>query len=63
MGAQMIPYICGHENQWLVKRGTMGVAGEELYQEEFRIVRDNPYAEPLRKALKNLFFYQVSRRL
>lgn len=42
-------FICGHDRNWLVKVGEKGLAGEELYRDEARIVRDNPYAEQFRK--------------
>jgi hypothetical protein len=49
-GSTLSPFLCGHDTTWLVKRGKMGIAGEELYLDELRIVRENPYAEHLQKA-------------
>jgi hypothetical protein len=34
---------CVHEDMWLVKGGVLGIATPELYDDELRIVRDNPY--------------------
>jgi hypothetical protein len=39
---------CVHENNWLVKHGTMGIAPPELYEDELRIVRDNPFEADLK---------------
>ena len=41
-----------HQESWLVKYGTEGVATEELYEDEARIVRDNPYGDALARAFK-----------
>jgi hypothetical protein len=50
LGSTYSPYLCGHDDQWMVKTGRVGVAGDELYQDEYRIVSDNPDAEFLAKA-------------
>ena len=34
---------CVHEGTWLVKGGVLGIATPELYDDELRIVRDNPF--------------------
>lgn len=39
---------CVHEDQWLVKHGTVGIAPPELYEDELRIVRDNPFGAALK---------------
>ena len=50
IGAQLLPQACVHDDHWLVKYGRTGCATPELYAEEERIVRENPYAEPLARA-------------
>jgi hypothetical protein len=39
---------CVHEDKWLVKLGTKGIAPPELYEDELRIVRDNPFEAALK---------------
>jgi hypothetical protein len=43
---------CVHEDNWLVKLGTAGIAPPELYEDELRIVRDNPFEAALRPAFE-----------
>jgi hypothetical protein len=38
-----------HENNWVVKTGPNCIAEEELYKEDSDMVRENPYADKLRK--------------
>lgn len=47
VGNHRIPHWCGHEDRWFVKYGKLGIAPPELYEEEFRIVSDDPYGEPI----------------
>ncbi len=49
VGDQMLGYTCVHDNQWLVKYGKKGIATEEMYEEEYRFVADNPFGPELRK--------------
>ena len=63
MGESLIPYICGHERHWFVKQGTTGIAGEELYEEELQIVRDNRFATPVATRLRNRQHRVRARRL
>jgi hypothetical protein len=49
-GDTLSAFICGHDDTWLVKQGKLGIAGEDLYQDELRIVRDDPHAEQLQTA-------------
>jgi hypothetical protein len=39
---------CVHEDNWLVKYGTEGVAPPDLYEDDLRIVRDNPFEAELK---------------
>ena len=49
VGDEMIGYTCVHDKKWLVKYGKPGIATPELYDDELRIVRDNPFGEEMRK--------------
>ena len=49
VGDRMIGYTCVHDDQWLVKYGKPGIAPAELYEDEHRMVRDNPYGEEMRR--------------
>jgi hypothetical protein len=52
IGARLLPQACVHDNQWLVKYGELGAATPELYADECRIVRENPYAESIGRAFE-----------
>lgn len=43
---------CVHEDNWMVKYGTQGIATEALYEDELRIMRTNPFAAALRPAFE-----------
>lgn len=47
---RMIGFTCVHDRNWLVKYGRPGIATDALYEDEFRIVRDNPFGEEMRRA-------------
>jgi hypothetical protein len=49
VGERMVSSTCVHDSQWVAKIGVSGIAGQELYEDELRIVRDNPYAQHMRK--------------
>jgi hypothetical protein len=44
VGSRLLGYTCVHEDTWLVKYGRVGLATTEMYDEEYQLVRDNPYA-------------------
>ena len=48
VAARMIGYTCVHDDQWIVKYGKPGIAPLELYDEEYRLVVENPYGEEMR---------------
>lgn len=50
VGERFLGYTCVHDDNWVVKHGKYGLATDELYDEEYRLVRDNPYAEAVRPA-------------
>jgi hypothetical protein len=47
VGRASVAHTCVHDDSWLVKHGKLGVATPELYADELRIVRDNPYGPAL----------------
>ncbi len=52
VGGLHLGYTCVHQAQWVVKYGTEGIADEELYEDEFRLVRDNPFGAQLAKVFR-----------
>jgi hypothetical protein len=52
IGAGSVAYLCAHDDRWLVKYGKTGIAPEELYRDELRIVSDNPYWPDLQRAFE-----------
>lgn len=49
IGDAMVGHTCVHDSKWVVKYGKGGIATPELYEDEYRMVRENPYGEPLRR--------------
>lgn len=52
IGETYVGANCVHEDKWLVKYGTVGIAPPELYDDDLRIVRDNPFEAPLKSAFE-----------
>jgi len=52
IGPRYLPQVCVHDSHWLVKYGKIGIATPELYDDERRILRENPFAEPVRRAFE-----------
>jgi len=50
VGERMVSTLCVHEGHWAAKYGQLGIATQELYDDEFAIVDTNRYGEPLRPA-------------
>ncbi len=50
IGQVMVPHLCVHDDNWLVKYGKLGIATPALYDDELRIIRENPYSEALTRA-------------
>jgi hypothetical protein len=48
IGDAYVSTTCVHEDNWIAKNGTVGIATPELYKDELRIVRENPFERPLR---------------
>ncbi len=52
VGDRLLGYTCVHDDQWIVKQGKPGIAPLEFYEEEYRCVRDTPYAEAIWPAFR-----------
>ncbi|MGH9208043.1 MAG: hypothetical protein ACRD1G_16050, partial [Acidimicrobiales bacterium] len=50
IGKATFAHTCVHDDHWVAKAGKMGIATPELYEDEFRIARDDPYAKELAAA-------------
>lgn len=50
VGDRMVSTLCVHERHWAAKYGELGVADQALYDEEYQIIENNTYGEPLRQA-------------
>lgn len=49
VGDALIASPCVHERHWAAKYGEIGVADQTLYDDDYRIVRDNPYGDYARR--------------
>lgn len=49
IGDRMISTTCVHDRHWVAKLGVKGIASAALYEDEQRIVRDNPHGEQMRE--------------
>ena len=47
VGDRLVGYTCVHDDQWVVKYGKPAIATPELYEDEYRIVATNPFADAL----------------
>jgi hypothetical protein len=52
VGERLVAAPIVHHDDWLVKYGKLGCATPALYEEELRIVRDNPYEGVVRRAFE-----------
>jgi hypothetical protein len=52
VGDAIVPAISVHDAVWLVKYGQLGIAGEDLYRDELKLLQTNPFAEHLKKAFE-----------
>ncbi len=50
IGEASVPHPNVHDDGWIAKDGKRGIARLEDYQDELRIVREDPYREPMRRA-------------
>ena len=49
VGDRLLGYTCAHDDKWVVKYGQPGIAPPDLYDEEFEIVKTNPFGEQMRR--------------
>ncbi len=49
IGDTLVAGLCAHQDNWVAKLGQSGIATAELYDDEYRIARDNPYADFARR--------------
>jgi hypothetical protein len=52
VGPAMIANLCVHQSKWVAKDGEKGIAGQELYDDEHRIIAENRHGEELRPAFE-----------
>ena len=52
VGLTMIATLCVHQSKWVAKDGEKGIAGQDLYDEEYRIIEENWHGEELRPAFE-----------
>jgi hypothetical protein len=52
VGPAMIANLCVHQSKWIAKDGERGIAGQELYDDEHRIIAENRHGEELRPAFE-----------
>jgi hypothetical protein len=52
IGSRCFATTAVHEDRWLVKYGKKGIAGPALYEDELRIIQENPYEEALSAAFE-----------
>jgi len=50
VGASHFAHTCVHDVDWVAKTGRLGIATPELYEEEHRIVREDPYGPVVAQA-------------
>jgi hypothetical protein len=50
IGATCVAHTCVHDTEWIAKEGQIGITPADLYDDELRIVRDNPYAMSVAEA-------------
>ncbi|WP_162917062.1 hypothetical protein [Dongia deserti] len=52
VGAVMVPALCVHQSSWVAKDGEMGIAGQDLYDDEYRIVAEDRHCAEIRPAFE-----------
>ncbi len=50
IGPLSVAHTCVHDTQWIAKDGKLGITPPDLYEDELRIVRDNPYGPAVARA-------------
>lgn len=52
VGERFAGAVSVHDKQWIVKYGYVGAGTEDLYAEDLRMIRENPFADSLGKAFE-----------
>jgi hypothetical protein len=52
IGPASVAHTCVHDTDWVVKLGKLGITPPDLYEDELRIVRDNPYGVAVAQAFE-----------
>lgn len=52
IGSLSVAHTCVHDSDWIAKDGKLGICPPELYDEEYRIVCDNPYGPALARVFE-----------
>lgn len=52
IGARLVPTLSAHQREWHAKFGELGVAGQQAYDDEYRLLTENPYEESIRRAFE-----------
>ncbi|WP_019568697.1 hypothetical protein [Thioalkalivibrio sp. ALMg13-2] len=53
IGDRVIGAPCAHQETWVAKYGQRGIAPEELYEEEYKMVTDHTHADAMRPAFQH----------
>lgn len=52
IGDTLVPALCAHQGDWQAKLGQTGIAGQDWYEDEYRIVNGNRHADTIRTAFE-----------
>ncbi len=52
VGDTMVATLCVHQSKWVAKDGEKGIAGQALYDDEYRIVDENRHCAEIRRAFE-----------
>ena len=50
VGPESFAHTCVHDTDWIAKDGKMGIGPPEMYEEEYRVVCENPYGSAVARA-------------
>lgn len=52
VGPVMVPALCVHQSDWMAKEGERGIAGQDNYDDEYRIIEEERHCAALRPAFE-----------
>lgn len=52
VGETMVPSLCVHQSSWVAKDGELGIAGQDCYDDEYRIIEHDRFCAELRPAFE-----------